>query len=280
LAGRIEEADCVLQQEEAEVARAVQEHEKSALLFCRRLIAIVRVVLDEKKTSIPDTGWHGIILSILTKVIATVRAAHALGAAGHAREVSILVRSALESLITAMFIAKEDSSLRAKRWRQFADVQRAALLKKKPDPSLAAPEYKAERRRILARARRLKKHFPSKSFWAAGLKKGSLRDLVEDVGLLWYYEIVYWSGSLGTHGSAIAVASYVGTASDGTPVFKTGLSVQDLRAELAVCCDLLVRSLVMLNRLYKLGLDKLFGELVSEYKAAFGGDPLGEMAEG
>jgi hypothetical protein len=49
-----------------------------------------------------------------SKAIATVRAAVTVGAAGHARETGVLVRSALESLINAAFIGKDDSELRAK----------------------------------------------------------------------------------------------------------------------------------------------------------------------
>jgi Family of unknown function (DUF5677) len=275
LAGKIEDAERALEQETVAAARLVVELDKPALDFCRRLLAIIRVVLDEEKASIPGGGWHGIVMSILTKVIATVRAAHALTAAGHVREVSVLVRAALEALITALFIAKEDSALRAKRWVQFADIQKAILLKGKLDPALAAPEFRAERRRILARARRLRKlkHFPSKFFWAAGLKKGTLRDLAEDVGMLWHYEMVYWSGSQGTHTSAIDVASYVGVSSGGAPVYNMGFSVESLHGDLAVCCEVLVRALDLISRLCEFDLTNLGRSLIAEYKAALDRDP-------
>lgn len=271
LAGKIEQADHALQQEAVEGACLVQEYEKSALLFCRRLIAIVRVVLDEKKSDLPDTGWRVVVVSLLAKMISTVRTAHTVAAAGHAREVSIVVRSALESLITAMFIAKQDSGRRAKRWVQHSVVLRARFLKKYPDLS-SKPEHKKAGKKILAQASRLEKLFPNPQFWASGLKKGSLRDLAKDVEMLWYYDFVYWSGSQGTHASPIAVENYLGLAADGKPSFKMGLSVEHLRGELAVCCDLLVRGLQLLNQLCQLDLDKLFSELVAEYKAAFGGD--------
>src|SRR5262249_48599351 len=45
-AGKIEEADRLLQQEAVEAARAINEREKDVFAFCRRLIAVVRVVLD------------------------------------------------------------------------------------------------------------------------------------------------------------------------------------------------------------------------------------------
>ncbi len=101
LAGKIEEADRMLQQEAVEAARAINEREQDVLAFCRRLIAVLRVVLDEKRSGFPDQGWQAIVVSLLVKVIATVRAAHTVGAAGHAREIAVLVRSALETLITA-----------------------------------------------------------------------------------------------------------------------------------------------------------------------------------
>ncbi len=276
LAGKIEATDRALQQEAAAAARVVEEREESALRFCRRLLAIIRVVLEEEEASIPGARWPGIVMSILTKEIATVRAAHALAVAGYAREVSIVVRSALEVLITALFIAKEDSALRAKRWIQFSDVQRADLLKKNPDPALTVPEFRAERRRILDRARRSRKHFPRKFFWASGLKKWSLRDLAEDVGMLWHYRVVYWSLSQATHASAMGVGSYVGVSSTGSLVYNLEYPAEGLRGELAVCCELLVRTLDMLGRLGKLDLGKLYSDLVLEYKAAFDGDAVAE----
>jgi hypothetical protein len=51
-------------------------------------------------------------------------------------------------------------------------------------------------------------------------------------------------------------------------------AAQGLRGELAVCCELLVRTLDMLGRLCKLDLGKLYSDLVLEYKTAFDGDAV------
>lgn len=61
-----------------------------------------------------------------------------------------------------------------------------------------------------------------------------------------------------------------------TPRYNLGVSSDHVRGELAVCCDLLVRTLALLNGTCKLELDKMFADLVSGYKEAFGGDPLAE----
>ncbi len=278
LTGKIEEADRTLQQEAVEATRAVHEREKDVLAFCRRLIAIVRVVLDEKKSAFSDAGWQVIVMSLLVKVVATVRAAHTVGAAGHAREIAVLVRSALESLITALFIAKDDAETRAKRWTLHATIIKARLLKKEPGIS-KKPEHLKARDEIVAQAREVEALFPNPALWASGLGKGSLRDLAVEVDMAWYYDFVYWSGSQATHGSAVSVESYVGTAADGTPIFKLGLSVEHIRAEIAVCCDILVRALALLNAVLKLDLDQLFTEVTAEYKAIFSEDPIGEAAD-
>ncbi len=98
--------------------------------------------------------------------------------------------------------------------------------------------------------------------------------------MLWYYDFVYWSGSQSTHASAIGVESYVEIAPDDTPRFNMGLSGRHLGGELAVCCDLVIRGLQLLNGIAKLGIESLLAEVVSEYKSAFGGDPFAEMTEG
>jgi len=92
--------------------------------------------------------------------------------------------------------------------------------------------------------------------------------------LEWYYDFVYWSGSQSTHGSAVFVEGYVGLAADETPIYKLGLSTDHLRGELSVCCDILVRVLVLLDEVLKLDLGKLTAELAAEYKAAFEDDLL------
>jgi hypothetical protein len=101
-----------------------------------------------------------------------------------------------------------------------------------------------------------------------------LRDLAEAVEMLWYYRVVYWSGSQGTHASAIGVASYVGVSPSGAPAYNLGLPVEGLRGDLVVCCDLLVRTLDMLSRLCKIDLVKLGASLIVEYKAALDRDPV------
>jgi hypothetical protein len=74
-------------------------------------------------------------------------------------------------------------------------------------------------------------------------------------------------------------ASYVGLTADGEPIYKLGLSLDHLTGELAVCCDLLIRALVLLNKVLTLDLDKLVGDLAAEYKAAFGDDLMESEAQ-
>ncbi len=278
LAGKVEEAVRTLQQEAVEAARAVHEREKDVLAFCRRLIAVMRVVLDEKKALLPNRGWRVIVVSLAAKVISTVRASLTLAAAGHGHEVDIPIRSALEALITALFIAQKQSTRRATRWAQYAVFLRGRFLKKYPDLS-KKPEHLKARAKILRHAARLKKFYPNPGFWASGLHKGGLRDLAEDVGMGWYYDMPYWSGSQSTHGSAIAVDRHLSIGADGTPDYRVGLSARRLRGELAVCCDLLVRTLALLNDVCKLELNEVCADLVPEYKSVFGGDSLEEIVD-
>src|SRR3989442_11242884 len=51
---------------------------------------------------------------------------------------------------------------------------------------------------------------------------------------LWYCDVVYWSGSQGTHASPIAVETYLSTSSTGQPSYKLGLSVPRARARSTV----------------------------------------------
>jgi hypothetical protein len=278
LSEKIKKASDDLLGEATEARRVVEQQEQATLNFCTRLLAITRVVLDEKKALLPNRGWRVIVVSLAAKVISTVRASLTLAAAGHGHEVDIPVRSALEALITALFIAQKHSTRRATRWAQYAVFLRGRFLEKYPDLS-QKPEHLKARAKILRHAGKLKKLFPKPGFWASGLHKGSLRDLAEDVGMGWYYDMPYWSGSQSTHGSAIAVDRHLDIGADGLPNYKVGLSARRLRGELAVCCDLLVRALALLNDVCKLDQDKLCADLVPEYKVVFGGDSIEEIVD-
>ena len=172
----------------------------------------------------------------------------------------------MESLITALFIAKNDSASRAERWAQHGELQKARLLKKYPNLS-STPEYKEAGAKLLAHSEQLESLFPDLRFWASGFHKGSLRDLAKDVDMLWHYDMIYWSGSQNTHASAIGVAQYVAV---DRPIYNFALSSANVRAEMVACCELLVRALYLLNGCCKLGLEKLLEELITEYTAALG----------
>src|SRR5215468_9044944 len=83
-------------------------------------------------------------------------------------------------------------------------------------------------------------------------------------------------GSQSTDASAIGVDSHLEMASDRKPVYMLGLSDQHLRAELMVCCELLVRGLDLLSRICKLNLDVVLRDLEIEYKTILDRDEAGE----
>jgi hypothetical protein len=270
----IQRAADALDREAAAIIPIVRARHRVALALCQRLLATCRVVVEKKADRLPNSGWRVIVVSLVTKMMSTVRAAYALGAAGHAREVTILSRSALESLITAAFIAQKESARRAKRWAQYEIVLKAQLLGKLPDLA-SNPELAAQAKQILTQAGRFKRNFPNKRFWASGLGQGSVRDLAVAVEMAWYYDAPYWVGSQGTHASPVAVGGYVDVSPAGAPIFKMGLSERGLAGELPLCCDLLIRGLDVLNRCCKLRLEGLITDVAKQYTATFpGANPI------
>ena len=89
LSEKINKATDDLQREATEARRIVEQQEQATLNFCVRLLAVLRVVLDEKKASLPNRGWRVIVVSLTTKVMSTVRASLTLAEAGHAHEIDI-----------------------------------------------------------------------------------------------------------------------------------------------------------------------------------------------
>lgn len=142
LSEKIRHASVSFERENHTSVGHIRKREGSALAFSDRLQAVIRVVLDEKRGLLPSRGWRAIVVSLIARTTVTLRAAHTLAAAGHGREVPVVVRSALESLITATFIMKRDGARRAKRWAQYAVFLRGRFLERYPvlmRPRLGAP---------------------------------------------------------------------------------------------------------------------------------------------
>jgi hypothetical protein len=58
LSEQIKKATDDFEREATEARRIVVEQEQVALILCSRLLAVTRVVLDEKKSSLPNHGWR------------------------------------------------------------------------------------------------------------------------------------------------------------------------------------------------------------------------------
>jgi hypothetical protein len=206
-------------------------------------------------------------MGIFVKAVAVLRGALCLAKAGHGRELPIMIRPALEALITLLYIVKEDSAMRARRWLDFTKVSRLKLLEKNLY-LFRGPKNRNIRRRVRDRAKRVRAKFPSDRFWAAGLGCGSLGHMATIVGMQWHYNTIYWTGSQPTHASAIAVDEHVEVV-DGKPVYKIGLSGQSVRREMAAFCGVLMRGLFQLNETFELDLLPILQDLDAEYTAIF-----------
>ncbi len=253
--------------ETAEGVAMMRRHEGHVFRFAERLFAVVRVVLHENRDRVLDTGWPVIAMGIFVKMAGVLRGALPLAKAGHGRELPIMIRPALEALITLAYIVQKDSALRARRWVEFTFVARRKLLEQNRH-LFDGPKNRNLRRRVRDRAKRVQAKFPTDRFWAAGLGCGSLRHMSLLVGMEWYYNTIYWTGSQPTHASAIAVDEHVAVV-DRKPVYQMSLSGKGVHREMAALCGLLMRGVIQLNETSTLNLDAIINDLDSEYTAIF-----------
>ena len=267
---KIRKMEQVLVAEAVDGAAMMKKHEEPALRFSFRLLALVRVVLDEHKADLPHNRWSVVVVALFTKMISVLRGGLTLARTGHGRELPILIRPALEALITLSFIGQQDRPLRARRWAQFAYLSKYALMRKHPH-LFRSPANRNLRRRVRERARRARRYFPRREYWASGLGCSNLREMADNVGLLWHYDAIYWVGSQPTHASALAVDEHIGLASDGTPIYKVGLSGRGVRRDMAAYCDLMIRGLERLEDVFHLGITPIIADAKSEYSATFRG---------
>jgi hypothetical protein len=246
----------------------MRKYEGKELDFCHRLLAITRVILEEKRAAVPDRGWGVIVIALFVHMLSVLRAALTLAVSGHGRELPIMIRPGLEALITLMFITQQNREVRARRWVEYTHVAKRALMNKHAE-LFEGPAHEEVRREIEDRARSVAHLFPGRS-WASGLGCSDLRVMAEQVGLLWYYDAVYWTGSQPTHATAMAVDEIIGEAAKGGPVYKVGLSGKDAHRELAAYCDLLIRGLLRLDEVFNLGIEPIAADLKADYVSLFG----------
>jgi hypothetical protein len=209
-----------------------------------------------------------VVISLFVHMLSVLRAALTVAAAGHGREVPIVIRPALETLITLLYISDQDQEVRAKRWVEYTFIAKKALMAKHAD-LFAGPEHEEARQRIEEQAARVAPLFPGR-FWASGLDCSDLRVMATKVGLLWHYDSIYWTGSQPTHASAIAVDEIIEGAVKGSgPMYKVGLSGKDVRRELVAYADFLIRGLDRLDRAFGLGIEEAVGDLKTQYMSLF-----------
>jgi hypothetical protein len=245
----------------------MRRNEGPELDFCRRALAVTRILLHETRTTVPDHGWAVIVVSLFVHMVSVLRAALTLAEAGHGRELPLAIRPALEALITMRFIAERDQMRRAKHWLDYTAIAKRSLVRKHSD-LFDSPEHGALRERINQRAEELADSFPGR-FWASGLGCSGLRVMADQVGLLWYYDAVYWAGSQPTHATAIAVEESISVSEEETPIYHVGLSGRGVHKNLAAYCDFLIRGLAQLNDLFTLGLDEVLQDLTAEFVSRF-----------
>jgi hypothetical protein len=267
---KITAAEALLASEDAEAIAMMQRYEGRELAFCRRALAVTRVLLQETRTSVPDRGWPVIVNALFVHMTSILRASLRLAVGGHGRELPIMIRPALEALITLFFIAQRDEEHRANVWVEHTAIAKQKLARKHED-LFVGNEHQAKRKEIDERAAAVADSFPKdRKFWAAGLGCSDLRVMADQVGLLWYYDSIYWTGSQPIHATAIAVEEIISLPTqDGGPVYKLGLSGVDVDQYLAAYCDFLIRGLSRLNDLFMLRIEAALAGLTAEYQSLF-----------
>lgn len=169
------------------------------------------------------TRYQAVIASLFCKLILTCRAIRVLCASGYGVEAQVLLRSALEVLITMKFIGQTSPEERAKLWSEFDHVLAWQYAKKAERwPSTFRQSDLAKRIAVLReRYEQVKANYPGRRFWAETLlPQGGLGAMAEQVGLRWYYDFVYWSGSNQSHGNVRSSREYVEKAEDGRLSFR------------------------------------------------------------
>lgn len=229
----------------------VSDEQAQLLLSLRGLIEAGQASLG-KINAVGE--YQAAVAFLIGQAVASGKALHLLCPAGHANQARPIVRSMLENVINAYYIAREPET-RAKRFWVYRPI---------PHAEVAEARFRVfgiteELEEIRAQAAEAKKLL-SNQHWAG---RTSVRSRAMQCGLLALWELYYSEASAFSHGDASTWNAFV--AADGSAV-KLGPSSEGIEAVIAPAISALFGGLALLchvftNRDLNRDLERLAGML-------------------
>lgn len=262
-----------LEAESHAAAEALRASLAEELQFLRHLIAAIRVNLNNHRERMrAESGATALPPFFLSKLVRTGRAVGILCGEGYGVEAEVLVRAGLEALINLLFVTERNSEERARLYIEFDRVlskQYFDRIDRWPDMR-EDPFFNQRREEVLVEYERVKANYPDQSFWAGKLVNGRLRGMANEVGLGWYYDVIYWFGSNHVHSNARSANEYVELAPDGKVTYKFGPSARYATVPLNLVADFLIRALDRTLSFYGIETHETIHSLRQRHEAVFG----------
>jgi len=199
------------------------ETEKYPLHFeqCSRLIALAEEAMEKGGQRDAELSYPKAIALILAKAYKSFYSSVVLGRIGMTEDMGILVRSLLNLLIVAKWIAQEDREERASRYVQWFWVEMYRLLDQiqAPEDSRTVIEEEYEKRRVFFEVKKKGGKLPL--YW----HNSNIKTMARETGLLQHYSVVYGPLSATEHSSPL---SYFGMLSESeAPETVTKIRLRD-----------------------------------------------------
>ncbi|MFQ5903052.1 MAG: hypothetical protein ACE5JO_05115, partial [Candidatus Binatia bacterium] len=84
------------------------------------------------------------------------------------------------------------------------------------------------------------------------------------------YDFIYWFGSNQTHANARAAMEYMGITDTGKPKYKLGPDLKHSSGALSMACDLMIRAVGCIVKLFGIPDEEAVKELTEQYARIFG----------
>lgn len=183
------------------------------------------------------------------------------------QDAEILMRSALNNLINALWIQKKDSDYRARRFVEYQVILQKKFIKSAIRYKKSKPLIKARQKEVADNLKKLTIKFgKNPRDWAGG----SIHERAKEVSHGWDYDFVYSLASSNEHSDIISSKHYLDIDELAKEVkLFGGPTDKNLDAIAAASSGYTIKFVILLNKTFKLQKRKKIRKLMDEFMSMF-----------
>lgn len=230
-----------------DISSELQDRHRRELSGGKVLMAIAHdLVATERRVS---SLWEDMVLGFLGKSTKTYASIQLLGSHGFGEDAAVLLRSLMETVVTATFMAEQPED-RANLFADFDHMIRKRFLDEIEELAvLPVGQLEEVKPEVTAAYERVEGRYPDKLNWSGK----SLRAMARDTGLAWHYTVVFRLSSDFVHASPSGIDHFLIDEPGDRRRVMMDPGDEWIEQALIAGAELYARVLLLVNSAFELG---------------------------